>query len=417
MKVKRYFILYDEYQETVIRGQVVEHLLQCQSLGIDFETLFLNYSGRDNEINTENNMTRFGLAHKVVTASRPYNWIGLINAAWKISRHIKADTDINTRVIIHARAEAGAAVSSIIKLFLALSGRKARLIFDWRGEELEEYRFMHNKGDSIIFDKVCMFLKYMDVMIKSRLIKQMSDICIAVSNSLVARSMIKETYWMPGFARQSLFYPDKGLRTKVREELGLSDKVVFCYSGSVKGYQEVDLIFSLMVELRKTIPNAFLLIVTQDQKKAEGLMRNKAISRKDVMITSAAHDKVNAFLNAADIGTLIRRPMGINHYSFPTKFLEYLYAGLPIIATEAVPDIAKYIQNNQCGTVFEYSSLLEGINIDAVDHLCSLDRCEISKKAKADFSDEKRFDLYRYLYQSDRGGRPLWKPTTDNPFS
>jgi len=400
MLIKRYFILYGGYKEQVIRGQVIEHLSECKSRGMDLKVIFLNYGGSGTAAMTVKKMSKLGLDYKILPFARPWNLLKSISDSWKVSRFIKQDAGKDTSVIIHARGEAGAVAGAVVKFFLRQKRVDTKLIFDWRGDVWAERCFLYEHKKSGFRDKAAMLLKIIDVKLKRKLIFTFSDRCIAVSGALVEKSRVKNTYWMPGYASQNLFYYDKDIRGFERQRMGVSDKLVFCYSGSIKDYQEPKMMISLVRRVKQYTPNVSFLIITQDLEKTEELLRKNEDLRKNTLVCHADHKDVNNILNAADIGLLIRRPGEINRCSFPTKFLEYIYAGLPVITTEAVPDISGYIRASNCGTVVNFDLLPYGIDKCEVQRLLSLDKAIVSSRAKNDFSDDKRFDIYKRLYSA-----------------
>jgi glycosyltransferase involved in cell wall biosynthesis len=60
------------------------------------------------------------------------------------------------------------------------------------------------------------------------------------------------------------------------------------------------------------------------------------------------------YFKKADIGLCTLFPTELIKYSFPLKAVEYMAAGLPVIATD-IGDLGKLIKENECGITIKYS--------------------------------------------------------------
>ena len=73
---------------------------------------------------------------------------------------------------------------------------------------------------------------------------------------------------------------------------------------------------------------------------------------------------INQLLAGADYGFLLRKDDPVNKVSSPTKFAEYISAGLNIIMTDCIGDFSDYAFINQMGIVLP-SNLLD--DLEAID--------------------------------------------------
>ena len=65
----------------------------------------------------------------------------------------------------------------------------------------------------------------------------------------------------------------------------------------------------------------------------------------------AEPEDVPVFLGAADVALSIIRPSYARIASSPTKFAEYLAAGLPVISTAGIGDVEAHIEEARVGAV------------------------------------------------------------------
>ena len=56
-----------------------------------------------------------------------------------------------------------------------------------------------------------------------------------------------------------------------------------------------------------------------------------------------------------ELGFLIRRPDIVNETSFPTKFGEYVAAGVPVISSDVGWEVADIIRSTGCGLVVDWA--------------------------------------------------------------
>ena len=73
----------------------------------------------------------------------------------------------------------------------------------------------------------------------------------------------------------------------------------------------------------------------------------------NIQIASLAPNEVSQNLPVADFAFLLRGNTVTNRVAFPNKFLEYVMAGLKVITTPYVPDIAANVKKYNIGYVID----------------------------------------------------------------
>ncbi|MBD3231982.1 glycosyltransferase [Candidatus Dependentiae bacterium] len=135
----------------------------------------------------------------------------------------------------------------------------------------------------------------------------------------------------------------KNFRKIIREKLNIPpDSFVYCYSGSAKPWQCIDKAIKYFSIKLKNNPNNFLLILSQDQKQIEKIIKQNKINTKNFHLINSKPKKLHQYLAACDAGLLFRDKDIINWVSRPTKMLEYQAAGLKIIHNNTVA----WLENN-----------------------------------------------------------------------
>ncbi|MDP2385470.1 MAG: hypothetical protein Q8M29_03805 [Bacteroidota bacterium] len=149
------------------------------------------------------------------------------------------------------------------------------------------------------------------------------------------------------FANDNFVLSETSLQLKV--EMGISDTdIVLGYSGSTAPWQSFELLEKILVPLMDRDERIKVMFLSKTNKDNEQL-RSKYKDR--VIIKWVEHGEVLDHLACCDYGILLREQSDTNKVASPTKFAEYLYAGLPVLISENLGDFSEYVKTNDCGSV------------------------------------------------------------------
>ncbi|ABB31729.1 glycosyl transferase group 1 [Geobacter metallireducens RCH3] len=211
--------------------------------------------------------------------------------------------------------------------------QRAKLIMDLHGAGPEEVLF-HNPT-SKLHESVYSY--------ESRLEQEIAlnaDFITCQSVNMIEHLIIKYPATRARFhpfqcsVRSELFRMDLDTRSYYRQKLQLNDgETLFVYCGSVHKWQNVHYSVNVFAEYLKCSATAAKLLIMCPNPDAE--LCNHAyslgLSDDDFRIIAVPHEEVPAYLNAADIGFLIRDDGVVNRVASPTKLGEYLACGLSVI--------------------------------------------------------------------------------------
>ena len=139
-------------------------------------------------------------------------------------------------------------------------------------------------------------------------------------------------------------------RDEVRAALGLAGRRVFVHAGTVGGAYLTAELASFLGVARELDRRTFVLLITKSSAAAlAGWLGSAGFSAADYAVVAADPADVPKYLAAADVGLLLRRPSASRIAASPTKFAEYLAAGLPIVATAGVGDLDEHIEQHRVG--------------------------------------------------------------------
>lgn len=140
-------------------------------------------------------------------------------------------------------------------------------------------------------------------------------------------------------------------RSSIRESLGFDDNsTIYVYSGGVSKWQMFEETIALFGKILLKDDTARFLVLTPDIDRAASLL-SKKLSEKTYRLMSLKQEDVTSYLMAGDVGFLLRDDIVVNNVAFPIKFGEYLSAGLSVITSPGLSEIARIISDEDLGIV------------------------------------------------------------------
>jgi len=182
-----------------------------------------------------------------------------------------------------------------------------------------------------------------------------ADFRLAVSNALVDHWKQKYQYQDD---RQVIIPCTLGAdhkrsdrREAIRNDLGVAlDEKLLVYSGSTAGWQSFDLLKKLLEPALSSDPKLKVLFLSRSDENNAAL-KNQFPGQVFVKWLDAS--EVSDYLSACDVGLLVREDTVTNLVSSPTKFAEYLNAGLNVLISPKIGDMSAFVQDQKCGEVIE----------------------------------------------------------------
>ncbi len=138
-------------------------------------------------------------------------------------------------------------------------------------------------------------------------------------------------------------------RKRYREKYHIAhDELLMVYSGGASSWQCLPETVELYERIKKNAP-AKLLILSGDRAGVLGAIGNV----EDVLVDSYRPSELPKVFCAADCFVMLRDDVPTNHFAFPNKFLEYVAAHKPVIATPYVYDIASQVTQGNVGVLYD----------------------------------------------------------------
>lgn len=132
-------------------------------------------------------------------------------------------------------------------------------------------------------------------------------------------------------------------------------RLILVYLGTMAAWQCGEEMIRLFAQLhRRNRQFFFLLLMPQaDQARTIKWMAQYRLPGHCVRLAELPHSQVTDALQQAHAGVLLRRAHPVNEVSSPTKFGEYLAAGLPIIMTPGIGDFSQMTVDHGIGLVLD----------------------------------------------------------------
>ena len=247
---------------------------------------------------------------------------------------------------------------------LALSVRRLfgyRVILDLHGRIPEEYVFLRKGGET-----------------SRKLLNALERWTATQSDHVIVVSQVLKDYLcgaydvddshvtvLPDCADHTRFRWDPELRAAERARLNLEDRFVCVHLGSFVEWYRPDVIVGAFTEIRDHLPEAHLLVVTEEVGKADDYLAGR-LDRNLFTLIHAKHEDVPALLNASDLGFLLLPQSPNIEVASPTKFSEYLNCGLPVLISPNVGDFTATVERSDIGRVMDTNAPVDKAFLDSL---------------------------------------------------
>ena len=148
---------------------------------------------------------------------------------------------------------------------------------------------------------------------------------------------------------------DAEKRRAARQRLGLENKLVLAYLGTMTAYQHVsDGALRFIADALAMNDSVHLMALTNEPAKLQYTARELGITSGRATICRVPQEDVPAYLMAADAGFLLRRPSRMNRVSMPVKLGEYLSCGVPVIVSRMDGWVDDLVSQGDAGVAIDW---------------------------------------------------------------
>ena len=330
-----FFVTYNDQPSGVYWSQVTDVVDHMNTLGGDRVRLVALVSMRGYMTWRKRIRTRVPDAIVLPMVPRQHNWSANWFWLWLLCRRFRPTGMIGRGIFATALA-----------LRMRDKGLVRQVCFDGRaayGAEWEEYRVVDS--DRLVAESAEL----------ERDVVARADLRMAVSNALVDHWRSRFGYRatrhvvIPCTLGRSVEILSERHGSAMRTQLGwAATDTVLVYSGSAVGWQSLELVERVVGDWLRGAPDRRMLFLSTTHPVIERMMATfpGKVSRQWV-----EHHQVRGILQDCDIGTVLREDRITNRVASPTKFAEYLSAGLPVAISEHVGDFSAMVRADGLGQV------------------------------------------------------------------
>jgi glycosyltransferase involved in cell wall biosynthesis len=390
------FISYNGMLDPLGQSQVLPYLRELSNLGVHFTLLsFEQPAALMTQGADRIEALRRQLAEQKIewhwlryhqTPSLPATIFDVVNGI-RYGRRLVRQNRID---LVHARSHIAATIALSLKRSFGL-----KMVFDVRGLMADEYvDANHWRKESVPY----------------RLTKAMERRGFKDSEGVVTLTeaiwpIIKE--WeglrgrenvvhavVPCCADLELFRFRESDREQRRREMGLADRFVLVYSGSIDGWYLTEEMVDFFATATRRRPDAHVLWITPGKhERIRSLMQQRGIPNDRYTVIAAASHEVPSYLSASDVGVAFIKPCFSKLASSPTKYAEYLACGLPLVINAGIGDSDALVLEESAGVLIDEFS--ENEYQSAAAHVEGLLRDQAGTRALTRDVAERLFDVQK----------------------
>jgi glycosyltransferase involved in cell wall biosynthesis len=400
------YISYNGMLDPLGQSQVLPYLKELSKFGWQFTLLSYERAhaytdeGRRQCCRLANDLIGFDIDwHYLRYHQRPslpatvYDVTAGIRYASRLLKHRQVD-------LVHARAQIAAVIALAFKRRFG-----PKMIFDVRGLMAEEYIDAGHWREGSMAARVTKAGERRAFAAADGVVTLTERIWPIVKEweGLRDRNVAHEV--IPCCADLQRFRFSSDSREHCRRELGITDRFVLIYSGSIDGWYLTEEMADFFATFARKKPNAVFLWLTQsNHERIKAVMRARNIAEGSFRLIAAAPHDVPKYLAAGDAGLAFIKPCFSKLASSPTKYAEYLGCGLPLIINAGIGDSDILITQHNCGVLIR--RFAETDYAEAVDQLDKFTADPAATRSAMHRVAEQLFDLnevgvarYAHLYQ------------------
>lgn len=400
MKLRVVYLVDETLEHPVLQSQSLAIMERLLGAGIAMDLLIANgaSAAREEEIARRH----LGAGPGVLVLSRRHRGGGALAKAQRAlrralarrraARFIRETGSGDNPLVLHARGSA-----MHLGAYLRTQFEDARLLIDARGDAAAEARFnLAGKTG----ERRAQAVDRMDARAFAR-----ADHVLCVSAVLLAEIQARfaiacPSTVVPCVADERRFFPDAERRAQGRASLGLGSEPLLAYAGSIGQWHQFESTLGAFEKVARENAQARFLVATRDLEKAAARVAARPELQARTLVRHGDPDEVARWLNAADVGLLLREPHPLNRVACPTKFAEYVLSGSSVVASEEIGDLAGWVRNLDLG------ACIRGADIAAAASACleliakGGDRIGRARRAAAVLSMGARLQDWVDAYQS-----------------
>jgi glycosyltransferase involved in cell wall biosynthesis len=154
---------------------------------------------------------------------------------------------------------------------------------------------------------------------------------------------------------------------RLKQKLGIENKTVISYLGSIGTWYMIDEMFDYYKQFRQSFTNTvFLFITPEKESDIVEIAQKHQLTKDDIRVVKAHRIEVPYYLSLSQFSLFFIKPTYSKKSSSPTKLAEIMAMGVPVICNSNVGDVEQQVLNAKAGVVihsFENTSYEKSISL------------------------------------------------------
>lgn len=162
---------------------------------------------------------------------------------------------------------------------------------------------------------------------------------------------------LPMCVNTKRFFPNQKIQ-QLKTKYDLQNKKTFIYIGTMAKIRHLDIIVRAFFLVKKEIKNSKMLMVGDGSGKEEleHLTMNLKMESDIIFTGEVPYSEVPKYICLADIGLSPIPPLFIYKMSSPSKMLEYMASGIPVVGNREILDMRNIISKSKCGILVDFDA-------------------------------------------------------------
>lgn len=267
---------------------------------------------------------------------------------------------LHDRVVVHVRKRSPRPLDILKSIF---GDRRMKYIIDFEGDPVAERDYLlENEYEEGFYETEIQRLNNSIEGLPNQL--KRADRVITVTESLRDRferrypsiNLAEKISVIPSGVNPDAVIPSEKARERYRHKLGWEEAFILTYVGGAHySWQNVKRTIEIYdLVKREVLSDAKLLLLVRekDHHIVQGFLEEVGVDPNDFVLREVPHREVGSYLNAADMGVLLRDAHPMNEVVTTAKLGEYLLAGLPVLTTR-VAYKSDEIESRNAGIVLD----------------------------------------------------------------
>ena len=347
------YISYNGMLDPLGQSQVLPYLRELSKLGVHFTLLSFE---RAAAFSSEGAAKRDALREQLATDGIDWHYLryhqkpSLPATVYDVRHGVRCAKRLVRRdqiEMVHARSHIAAAIALQLRKRFGL-----KMIFDLRGLMADEYVDANHWRQGGVRYRITKQMERRALGGADGIVTLTEKVWPIIKSwdSLREREVVHEV--IPCCVDLDLFRFDPLGRELRRAELGIQNRLLLVYSGSIGGWYLTEQMVDFFAVLLKQRSDAhFLWLTLGSAEMIRGLMSKRGILETQYTVLSAAPSDVSSYLSAGDAGIAFYKPAFSRSATSPVKIAEYLACGLPLVINAGIGDSDALIDVERIGAL------------------------------------------------------------------